>query len=96
MIYKMLVFKFDQQKESTLRKSCFKSQGAKRFEEVTGKNLGKRMAVILDGNVYTAPNIQSKIAGGRAQITLGSGNFNKLMKEARDIALVLRAGALTC
>ena len=84
----------DQQKNQPYVNLVFKSQGAKRFEEVTGKNLGKRMAVILDGNVYTAPNIQSKIAGGRAQITLGSGNFNKLMKEARDIALVLRAGAL--
>ena len=84
----------DQQKNQPYVNLVFKSQGAKRFEEVTGKNLGKRMAVILDGNVYTAPNIQSKIAGGRAQITLGSGNFNNLMKEARDIALVLRAGAL--
>ena len=84
----------DQQKNQPYVNLVFKSQGAKRFEDVTGKNLGKRMAVILDGNVYTAPNIQSRIAGGRAQITLGVGNFNKMMKEARDIALVLRAGAL--
>ena len=49
---------------------------------------------MLDGNIYTAPNIQTKIGGGRAQITLGSGNFNSLMQQARDIALVLRAGAL--
>lgn len=73
----------------------FKPQGAKRFEEATGANIGRRMAVILDGNVYSAPVIQSKIAGGHAQITLGSGgDYNKLMGEARDLALVLRAGAL--
>ena len=56
--------------------------------------MGKRLAVILDGNVYTAPNIQSRIAGGRAQVTLGRGSFNQILEEARDIALVLRAGAL--
>jgi len=53
------------------------------------------MAVILDGNVYSAPVIQAKIGGGHAQITLGGGaNFNKTMSEAKDLALVLRAGAL--
>ncbi len=72
----------------------FKPQGAIRFEKVTGDNIGKNMAIILDGNVYSAPNIRSKIGGGRAQITLGSGNFNNSMKEAKDLALVLRAGAL--
>ena len=84
----------DPQKNEPYVSLTFKSQGAKRFEEVTGKNIGKRMAVILDGNVYTAPNIQNKIGGGRAQITLGVGNYDKLLKEARDISLVLRAGAL--
>lgn len=72
----------------------FKTQGGKRFEELTGENIGKRLAIIMDGNVYSAPNIQTKIAGGRAQITLGGGNFASKMKEARDLALVLRAGAL--
>jgi preprotein translocase subunit SecD len=72
----------------------FKAAGAKRFEMVTGQNVGKRMAVILDGNVYTAPQIKDRIGGGRAQITLGAGGYNKVLKEASDIALVLRAGAL--
>jgi len=84
----------DQQKNEPYVSLEFKSQGAKIFEEVTGENVGKRMAIMLDGNVYSAPNIQTKIAGGRAQITLGGGNFNNTMKEARDLALVLRAGAL--
>ena len=84
----------DQQKNQPYVSMVFKSQGARLFEEVTGDNVGKRLAVLLDGNVYTAPVINGKIPGGRAQITLGSGSYDKIMKEARDIALVLRAGAL--
>ena len=67
----------------------FNAEGAKRFEEITGANVKKRLAIILDNNVYSAPVIQEKIAGGSAQIT---GNFT--MDEAKDLAIVLRAGAL--
>jgi preprotein translocase subunit SecD len=85
----------DPQKNQPYVSMDFKTAGAKRFEETTGANIGKRMAVVLDGNVYSAPQIQGKIGGGHAQITLGGGsNFNKIMGEARDLALVLRAGAL--
>ena len=72
----------------------FKPQGSKIFEELTGGNIGKRLAIILDGNVYSAPVIQGKISGGSAQITLGNGDYESNMREARDLALVLRAGAL--
>ncbi len=72
----------------------FKPNGAKLFEELTGANIGKRLAIVLDGNVYSAPVVQSRIAGGSAQITLGAGDYNTVMQEARDLALVLRAGAL--
>ena len=72
----------------------FKSQGAKDFEQITGENVNRRLAIILDGNVYSAPNIQQRIAGGNAQITLGQGDYNTVLKEARDLSLVLRAGAL--
>lgn len=72
----------------------FKASGAKIFEEITGKNIGKRLAIVLDGNVYSAPVVQGRIAGGSAQITLGAGDYNAVMSEARDLALVLRAGAL--
>lgn len=72
----------------------FKSAGAKIFEQVTGENTGRLMAVVLDGNVYTAPRIQGRIPGGHAQITLGSGNYTDTMREASDISMVLRAGAL--
>lgn len=72
----------------------FKAAGAKIFEEITGANVGKRLAIVLDGNVYSAPVVQARIAGGSAQITLGAGDYNTVMAEARDLALVLRAGAL--
>jgi preprotein translocase subunit SecD len=67
----------------------FNSQGAKEFERITGENVKKRLAIILDGVVHSAPVIQERISGGRAQIT---GSFT--MDEARDLAIVLRAGAL--
>jgi preprotein translocase subunit SecD len=67
----------------------FDEIGAKLFEQITGQNVKKRLAIILDDNVYSAPVIQERIAGGRAQIT---GRFD--MKEAGDLAIVLRAGAL--
>jgi preprotein translocase subunit SecD len=72
----------------------FKANGARIFEEITGANVGKRLAIVLDGNVYSAPVVQGRIAGGSAQITLGTGDYNTVMMEARDLALVLRAGAL--
>lgn len=67
----------------------FDDIGAKLFEQITGANVKKRLAIILDNNVYSAPVIQERISGGRAQIT---GRFD--MKEASDLAIVLRAGAL--
>ena len=67
----------------------FDSTGAKLFEQITGNNTKKRLAIILDNNVYSAPVIQEKISGGNAQI---SGSFT--MQEARDLAIVLRSGSL--
>ncbi|HWR59942.1 MAG TPA: protein translocase subunit SecD, partial [Thermodesulfovibrionales bacterium] len=67
----------------------FNAAGAKQFEEITAANVKKRMAIILDGSVYSAPVIQERISGGNAQIT---GNFSDA--EARELAIVLRAGAL--
>jgi len=63
--------------------------GAKLFEQITGANVRKRLAIILDNNVYSAPQIQERIGGGRAQIT---GRFD--MREASDLAIVLRSGSL--
>lgn len=86
--------RIDQQDNRPYVALTFKSNGAKIFEELTGENINRRMAIILDGNVYSAPNIISRIAGGNAQITLGQGNYDELLTEARDLSLVLRAGAL--
>jgi preprotein translocase subunit SecD len=67
----------------------FDNTGAKLFERITAESVKKRMAIILDDTVYSAPVIQERISGGRAQIT---GSFS--MEEANDLAIVLRAGAL--
>ena len=64
-------------------------QGAKIFGDFTGKYVGKRMAVVLDNKVYSAPNINERIGGGRVQI---SGRFE--LSEAHDLAIALRSGAL--
>lgn len=65
------------------------SEGARVFSKVTGANVGKRMAIVLDSKIVSIPNIQERISAGRAQIT-GMDN----MEEAQDLAIVLRAGAL--
>ncbi len=67
----------------------FNNKGARIFERITGENVNKRLAIVLDNNIHSAPNIDEKIGGGKAQIR---GRFS--MEEARDLALVLRAGAL--
>lgn len=72
----------------------FDAQGTQLFGETTTKNVNKRMAILLDGTVTKAPVIREPIMGGQAQITLGYGNFNDLIKEAEDLTLVLQEGAL--
>jgi preprotein translocase subunit SecD len=67
----------------------FDKRGARDFERITGDNVNKRLAIVLDNTVASAPVIQEKIAGGKARIT---GNFT--LDEAKDLAIVLRAGAL--
>jgi SecD/SecF fusion protein len=64
-------------------------RGAKVFGDITGNNINERLAIILDGVVRSAPNIQAKILGGSAMIT-GSYAY----EEANDLAIVLRVGAL--
>lgn len=73
----------------------FNSNGASAFDRLTGANVNRRMAIVLDDRVETAPNIQQRIGGGRASITLGGFRpFNELLQEANDLVVVLRAGAL--
>lgn len=65
------------------------SVGSTAFDRLTAENVGRLLAIVLDGRVYSAPQIRERISGGVASIT---GNFD--FQEARDLAIVLRAGAL--
>ncbi|MBN1871894.1 MAG: protein translocase subunit SecD, partial [Candidatus Omnitrophica bacterium] len=65
------------------------SKGGRLFSQITGQNANKRLAIVLDGVVESAPVIRERIPSGRAQIT---GRFS--VEEANDLAVVLRAGAL--
>ncbi len=67
----------------------FNREGARIFERVTGANINRRLAIVLDNTVYVAPNIADKIRGGEAQIT---GNFT--LEECNDLVIVLKAGNL--
>lgn len=67
----------------------FSQEGAQRFANITKDGVGKRLAIILDGVIYSAPVIREAIGGGRASI---SGNFT--VQEAQDLAIILRAGSL--
>ena len=65
------------------------NRGKKVFERLTRENVGKALAIVLDDTIFSAPIIQEPIPGGEARIT---GNFTP--EEARDLAIVLREGAL--
>jgi len=65
------------------------AEGAEIFGDFTGKSVGKRLAIVLDGKVYSAPNINERIGGGSGQI---SGDYTVV--EAKDLAIALRSGAL--
>ncbi|MEI7528665.1 MAG: protein translocase subunit SecD [Elusimicrobiota bacterium] len=67
----------------------FNKEGGKLFEQFTGANVGKYLAIVLDGVVHSAPVIKTRIGGGSGVI---EGSFS--MEEARDLAIVLRAGSL--
>jgi protein-export membrane protein SecD len=69
-------------------------RGASLFAKLTGAHVNDRLAIVLDNIVHSAPVIQQEIGGGHGRITLGRGDGDQLMKEAKDLAIVLRAGAL--
>lgn len=79
---------FDQSNQAIIN-FTLNSTGAKIFGDFTAANVGKRLAVVLDGKVYSAPNIRERIGGGSGQI---SGGFT--LAEAGNIAIALRSGAL--
>lgn len=72
----------------------FTDQGGNIFERITGANIKRRFAIILDKRIESAPVIQTRIPGGHAQITLGSSDPEVQLRDARKLELVLRSGAL--
>ena len=81
--------RMDNQNNETVVSFNLDRVGAKRFAKATSSGIGKRLAIILDGKIVSAPVIRSAIAGGSGQI---SGNFT--FQSATDLALLLRSGAL--
>jgi preprotein translocase subunit SecD len=68
---------------------AFNSEGARRFAKLTGENRGKQLAILLDGQVYSAPSLNERIGGGRGFI---HGRFSS--QDAADLSVILRAGSL--
>lgn len=79
---------FDEMNQPTVNMT-FDKRGSRLFARITENNINRRLAIVLDGTVYSAPVIREKIPNGRAQI---SGRFTE--EESHDLAVVLRAGAL--
>ncbi len=79
---------FDQNNEPVIN-FTLNSEGAEIFGDFTARSVGKRLAVVLDGEVYSAPVIRERIGGGSGQISGGFG-----IDEATDLAIALRSGAL--
>lgn len=80
---------FDQSSNQPMVLMEMTGEGAERWAQITGANIGKRIAIILDGRVYSAPTVQNKITGGSSQITGATSP-----EEANLLAVVLKAGAL--
>ena len=80
---------FDPQTQMPRVGISFNRKGARLFDQITGENVNKRLAIVLDNSVYSAPVIRDRIAGGNAVIT---GSFT--LNEANDLAIALRAGSL--
>ena len=67
----------------------FSAEGGKKFADLTSKNVGRTIAILLDGEVLTAPRVNEAITGGKAVIT-----GNKTLEEAHNLAILLRSGSL--
>ncbi len=72
----------------------FNPAGATKFADLTEKNVNRQIAIVLDDVVYAAPNVNERIGGGNAVITLNNRNYDASMAEATMISMALRAGAL--
>ncbi|MPL70068.1 hypothetical protein SDC9_15819 [bioreactor metagenome] len=80
---------FNQQGHPVVSMSM-KAEAARKWEKITGSNIGNSIAIVLDDVVYSAPRVNSEISGGRSEI---SGSFS--IEEAKDLANILKSGKLT-
>ena len=85
---------FDQERRRPNVAFSLNPRGATAFDRLTQEHQRERLAIVLDNIVHSAPNITERIPNGRGSITLGTGDQDSLMKQAKDLAIVLRAGAL--
>jgi preprotein translocase subunit SecD len=86
---------FDGKEAKPYVQLIFDDRGARTFGKLTGANVHRRMAILLDGRVQSAPVVEQAIAGGVCAISLGGlKSVNELLDEAKGLALVLRSGAL--
>jgi hypothetical protein len=69
----------------------FDSAGARRFEDLTARIAGHKLAILLDGQISSAPVVQDRIGGGRTSITMGGRNPEQVQREAQELVNVLRA-----
>jgi len=73
----------------------FTRKGGDLFERMTGAHIGHRFAIVLEGNIDSAPVIQTRIGGGRARITLGGmKSYEESLQDAKDLSFVLKSGSL--
>lgn len=72
----------------------FSDKGGSVFEKITGANIKKRFAIILDGKIESAPRINDKISGGSSVITMGSNDPQVQLRDSKELEMVLRSGAL--
>jgi preprotein translocase subunit SecD len=85
----------DQQFNKPYVQITFDGEGGELFGQLSSNNVGKRMAIMLDDNVKSAPVFQEAILGGSARISMGSmQSFQEIQNEAQDLVIVLRHGAL--
>lgn len=72
----------------------FDAEGARRLRELTERNVGRRLAILLDGVIASTPVIRGPITGGKSIITLGASNRDALLREAQDLVAVFRTGSM--
>ena len=70
------------------------ADGAKIWKKLTGEHINEAIAIVLDDYVYSAPNVIGEIPSGRSSISMGSGSSTDQLRDANDLATLLKAGAL--